>query len=165
MKKLTTLILFALFFALSLSAQKHEKLTPLLTDLSGYDADKADGMSLDMGESSMISASRDYRSGDKEVSATILIANQLMMNAKMQEFSYQSSDESVETKTVDGYKLTEFYNKKDKSYSLTVYFEGSKEQGGIFTLTAQNVDKSTGAGLARKFDWNKIGSVVKSLVN
>ncbi len=165
MKKISFICSVIFLFLISLSAQKHEKLTPLLTDLSGYDADKADGMSLDMGESSMISASRDYRSGDKEVSATILIANQLMMNAKMQEFSYQSSDESVETKTVDGYKLTEFYNKKDKSYSLTVYFEGSKEQGGIFTLTAQNVDKSAGAGIARKFDWDKIGTTVKSLTD
>ena len=79
-----TLGLILTFLAATGVAADHTLLTPLLVDLNGWAAEPASGMTMDMGSSKMINAAREYRQGDREINAMVMLGNQAMTQGSLQ---------------------------------------------------------------------------------
>ena len=161
------LFFFSVILFLSVNflfAQQHENLKPLLIDLDGYEADNPEGMTIDMGTTKMINALRDYSNENVDISTSIIIANQMMMSAKMQEFSFQSEGETVKIEEIDGFKVSRYFNENEKEFSITVYIEGNESQSGVFIFMSTGLEKDAALNLSKQFNWEQISEAVKNII-
>ena len=144
-------------------AQKHESLTPLLIDQEGWTADTAEGMSMDMGAMKMVTASRTYAQGEKEIDVVIMIGNQAMTQGKMQEMKMESSDGSVTTSEIDGFQVQTIYDKKGDSSSLVVYLAQSPTAGALLVICGEGLSEKEMLSMAKKFDWKAMKAAAEKL--
>ncbi len=165
MKKLMilTTILLVLFPTL-LHSQQHKELKPLLKELDGFEADKAEGMSASLDGTDMIKISRNYSKDNAHITASIVISNEMMLNAQIEELKYQSGSERVEIEERDDYKVVKYYDKEGKDFIITILFNGAENQSGIFHFDSDGLEKDEGLKLAKEFDWGKINEKVKEII-
>jgi len=64
-------------------AENHHSLTPLLVDLPGWEAEKPEVMSMDMGAMKMTNATRSYTKDNKEITAVVMLGNNAMTQGQM----------------------------------------------------------------------------------
>ena len=157
------LITMVLVFSVAAHAEKHDLLTPLLVDLNGWKGEKAEGMSMDMGNMKMITATRNYTRGDKDVTAVVFIGNSAMTQGKMQGMKMESADSRINIKEIDGFQTQSVYDKKDKSGSVVIFLSHGEASGTIFTLSYNNIEEDKAIELAKKFDWKKMKATVEKL--
>lgn len=153
-------VLTLTFFTAVAMAADHTQLTPLLVDLKGWEAEPAGGMTMDMGSSRMINAARDYRQGDKELNAMVMLGNQAMTQGSMQDLKAETAEGKMAIKTIDGFKVMSQYSKTEKSGAVIVYLRQDQQQGAIFTLAYKGLTEEEGLNAAKKFDWNEMKSAV-----
>ena len=155
-----TLVLTLTFFAAVGVAADHTQLTPLLVNLKGWEAEPAGGMTMDMGSSKMINAARDYRQGDKEIKAMVMLGNQAMTQGSMQDIKAENAEGKMSMKTIDGFKVMSQYSKTEKSGAIIVYLKQDQQQGAIFTLVYDGLTEEEGLNAAKKFNWKEMKSSV-----
>ncbi len=99
-----------------------KRFLPLLIDIDGWQGKKPDGMSMDMGESSMTTATRDYQRGPAQLHASVVIgaAAAGALGATMAGMNIETSDGHMITSMINGLKATRTYNSKDKSGAVLV---------------------------------------------
>src|SRR3569833_2677947 len=106
----------------SYADQAFQRFLPLLVDLDGWTGKKADGMSMDMANMSMTTATRDYTKGSAEVHASVMVGQAAvgalapLQNTK----NNQTSDNQKNTTTKHNKNNQKRNNNKDKSGSLIV---------------------------------------------
>jgi hypothetical protein len=150
------LVLTLAFFTAAGVAADHTQLTPLLVDLKGWEADQAGGMTMDMGSSKMINAARDYRQGDKEIKAMVMLGNQAMTQGSMQDIKAENAEGKMSIKTIDGFKVMSQHSKTEKSGAVIVYLRQGQQQGAIFTLVYDGLTEEEGLNAAKKFSWKEM---------
>ena len=150
-KRGLTLVVILTFLAATAVAADHTLLTPLLVDLKGWNAEPARGMTMDMGSSKMINAARDYRQGDKEIKAMVMLGNQAMTQGSMQDMKAENAEGKMSIKTIDGFKVMSQYGKTEKSGAVIVYLKQDQQQGAIFTLVYDGLTEEEGLKLVE--DW------------
>jgi hypothetical protein len=168
MHKISLRIGFALVviltsFAATGVAADHTLLTPLLVDLKGWNAEPAGGMTMDMGSSKMINAAREYRQGDKELNAMVMLGNQAMTQGSLQAMKAETTEGKVSISTIDGFKVTSHYSKTEKSGAVIVHLTQSQQQGAMFTLVYEGLTEEEGLRTAKKFNWKEMKKSVDTL--
>jgi hypothetical protein len=167
MQKKIGILLAVLFLAMTapagLFAASFDPLLPLLVDLPGWKADAAEGIDMAQAGMSGITVFREYTSGGKGLTATILVGAQagLTWTAAYKEgFKQDTTEGSGEVRKVNGFLVYLVYDKTDASTGLIVLLlqpvADKAGSGALFALDLGTMPLDEGLKLAQKFDWTKM---------
>jgi hypothetical protein len=136
------------------NAQDFQKFTPFLVDLPGWTGGKADGMAMQMGGTSMITASREYKRGGATLTANIVsgAAAQGMLGQIQSGMKLETAEMHMSTSTVDGFGVLRAFQVKDSSGAIMVAL-GSN---AVLNIGFKGVPEDEAFGLAKRFDWKAI---------
>ena len=162
-KGFLSLLLLAVF-SLPAFAQDHTVLKPLLINLGGWQAEKAEGMSMSTGGMRMITANRTYKKGSQELNATVMVGSQAMARGQMQQMQMETDDVRVKMTTIDGFKTNLHYDKRENSGGIMVVLGGSQNSTAMFILNFQGMDENQALKLAKKFDWQAMKKTAAKLL-
>jgi len=156
-------LVFALIFTTTLYAAETDSLKHLLIGLNNWDAQKPEGMSMDMGEIKMTNATRNYTQDKKESTAMVMIGTNAMTQGHMQQMNVESEEAKVNVSTIDGFQTHISYNKQENSGALIVFLANSKTQGAMFIFSFKNISEKDALSLSKKFNWKKMKASVEKL--
>jgi hypothetical protein len=166
MNKLTTLfaaLLFFLIIPVGLFAAAYDPLLPLLVDLAGWQAEKAEGVDLSQAGMQGVTVVREYTSGEKGLSAAIMLGSQVgitWMPEYKEGFKTQSDEGPMEVRRINGFLVYQAYNTEDSSGGLVVLLlettASKPESGALFAFSFEGISLDEGVKLAQKFDWKKM---------
>jgi hypothetical protein len=145
-------------------AEPQDKLTPLLIDLDGWKAEKAEGMSMSMGQMRMINAVRPYEKDGAELNAMLMLGSGMMSQGQLQEMQAESASGKMEIVTIDGFKVQKVYNKQEQAGAVIVHLTPQGEQNGMFMLSFEGISVDVGLKLARQFDWTQMKKQIVQLM-
>lgn len=152
---LAALPLGALFHASAGRAQQaFQRFIPFLVDLDGWQGKKADGLSMEMPGSSMITATREYTRGPARLHAQIIIgpAAQGALAPTQTGMNIETTEGRMNTSTIDGFRVTRSANFKEKSGAILVALGKS----ALFSVSFNGLGDDEALTLAKKFDWKAI---------
>jgi hypothetical protein len=140
--------------AQALADQAFQKFLPLLVDLDGWQGKKPDGMSMEMTNVSMTTATRDYQKGPAQVHASVTIGQAAIgaLAPLTTGMNMQTTDGHMMTSTMHGMPVLKSFNAKDKSGALIVQL--GKE--AMFAFSYNGLTEDEALPLAEKFDWKAI---------
>jgi hypothetical protein len=151
--------------AMNAHSQSYQSLYPCFKELSGWQADKPEGMKMDMGGMKMLNALRSYTRGDQKISATIMMGTQAMAQAAAAQgmMNMETDQGKVVMKPIDGFMTSLVLDKQDKSGAVTVILLPADVGGAIFTMAFEGMSEDEAMDLARSFDWNMMKNKVEAL--
>jgi hypothetical protein len=131
-----------------------KRFLPLFIDIDGWQGKKPDGLSMDMGETSMTTAQREYQRGPAQLHASVVIgpAAAGALGATMAGMNVETSDGHMITATINGLKATKTYNSKDKSGAILV----ALGEAALFSVSYNGLTEEEALPIAQKFDWKAI---------
>jgi hypothetical protein len=134
--------------------QAFQRFFPFLVDLDGWQGQKPDGMSMEMNDSRMITATREYERGPARLQAQVIVGApaEQALAAFSAVVNIETSDERISSSTIDGMQVTRTFTKKDKSGTILV----ALGKRGLFSLTFEGIADDDALKLAKKFDWKAI---------
>src|SRR5215468_10263214 len=134
--------------------QPFQRLLPLLVDLAGWQGKKPDGMSMQMADTSMTTATRDYERGTAQVHASVVIgqAAEGALAPIQSGMKMQTPEGHMITDTVRGMPVLKAYNSKDKSGTLMV----ALAKNAMFSFGYSGITEDEALQLADKFDWKAL---------
>jgi hypothetical protein len=135
-----------------------QRLTPLLIDLDGWQGKKPDGMSMEMTNVSMTTATRDYQKGPAQAHATVTIGQAAAgaLAPLTSGMNIQTTEGHMVTATMHGMPVLKSFNTKDKSGALIVQLG----KDSMFTFSYNGLTEDEALPLAEKFDWKAIQTAV-----
>jgi hypothetical protein len=138
--------------------QAFQKLLPLLVDLDGWQGKKADGMSMEMTNVSMTTATRDYQKGSAQAHASVTIGQAAVgaLAPLTSGMNIQTTEGHMMTSSVHGMPVLKSFNSKDKSGALIVQLA----KDAMFTFSYNGLTEDEAMPLAEKFDWKAIQTAV-----
>jgi hypothetical protein len=140
--------------------QAFQRFLPLLVDLDGWQGKKPDGMSMEMPNMSMTSATRDYRRGPAQVHASVMIGQAAAGTlAPFQAgMNIQTGDGHMLTSTMHGFQVIKTFNTQQKSGAVLVAL--GKE--ALFSFSYNGITEDEALPLAEKFDWKAIQAAAQT---
>jgi hypothetical protein len=140
--------------------QAFQRFLPLLVDLDGWQGRKPDGMSMQMSDTSMTSATRDYQRGPAQVHATVMIgqAAEGALAPIQTGMNLQTTEGHMVTGTMHGMPVLKTFNTKDKSGMLMV----ALGKDAMFSVAYNGVTEDEAVALAEKFDWKAIQTAAQA---
>lgn len=167
--RLAGFIIFALFCFLlagpvNARAESYETLFPCFIDLPGWEGEEPEGMKVEQAGMKMINAKRAYTKGDKEITAVIMIGNQVGTGAITLKgmADIETDEQKVTVKTIKGFLTQTVYDKTDRSGTVTVIILPREKLGAIFTLSFEGLTEKEAIKVAKRFDWNLIREKAES---
>ena len=152
------LLLILVLFPVFLNAQEYSnKLKPLLIDLSGWNAEKPEGMDASFNNVTMISATREYTRGDATLQASVLVG-QAASSYEIPKATYETDEGFFRSEKINNYMVYISYEKQNNTGGVFVILANSP-QSAVFVLTYENTDWQTALDLAKKFDWNTMKNI------
>jgi hypothetical protein len=146
-----------------LFAASYDPLLPLLVDLGGWEAEAAEGVDLAMAGMKGVTVVREYTSGDKEMSVSLLTGAQagITWASEYKEgFKLESTEGSMEVRKIGGFLVYHVYDKDDASGGFVVLLleaaADKPESGAVFVLSFEGMPLDDALKLAQKFDWKKM---------
>ena len=138
----------------ALADQAFQKFLPLLVDLDGWQGKKADGMSMEMTNVSMTTATRDYAKGPAQVHATVALGQAAAgaLAPLASGMNVQTTEGHMVTATMHGMPVMKTFSSKDKSGALIVQLG----KDAMFTFSYNGLTEDEAMPLAEKFDWKAI---------
>jgi hypothetical protein len=155
------LALFMLWPHFAVSAdQPFQRLLPLLVDLAGWQGKKPDGMSMQMSDTSMTTATRDYERGPAQVHASVVVgqAAEGALAPIQTGMKMQTPEGHMITDTMRGMPVMRTFNTKDKSGALIV----ALSKNAMFNLTYEGMAEDEALQLAEKFDWKALQAAAQA---
>ncbi len=140
------------------SAQDHQKLTPLLIDLSGWTAAAASVKTIQTGNTNMVTSTRIYQqSGEKNLQAILITGNTVAYSSGFASGkNINTSISRITTKTIDGFQVETRFKKTDRSGAVMVMIKGGQINGAIFILEFKGIPDNLALELVQRFDWSKM---------
>lgn len=137
-----------------------QRLTPLLTDLDGWQGKKADGMSMDMPNGSMTTATREYQKGSAKANVSIVVGQTAVgaLAPMVTGMNINTSEGHMLTDTIGGMKVLKTYTTAQKSGALVV----ALDKDAMFSFSYSGLPEDEAVALAQKFDWKAIAAAAKS---
>jgi hypothetical protein len=134
--------------------QAFQRFLPLFVDLDGWQGKKPDGMSLEMPNASMTTATRDYARGPAQAHASVMMGQAASGALAPIEsgMNLQTGDGHMVTSTMHDMKIMKTFNIPQKSGALMV--EVTKD--AVFSFSYSGITEDEAIGLAEKFDWKAI---------
>lgn len=155
------LALFMLWPHFAVSAdQPFQRLLPLLVDLAGWQGKKPDGISMQMSDTSMTTATRDYERGTAQLHASVVIgqAAEGALAPIQTGMKMQTPEGHMITDTVRGMPVMKTFNIKDKSGALIV----ALAKNAMFSLAYEGLGEDEALQLADKFDWKALQAAAQA---
>ena len=160
--------IFALFLALSVlwtmspacAEPAFQRLTPLLVDIDGWQGKKPDGMSMDMPNGSMTTATREYDKGPARLHASVVVGVAAVgaLTPLVTGMNVNTSEGHMLTDTLHGMKVLKSYTTAQKSGALLV----ALDKDAMFSLSYNGLSEDEALALAEKFDWKAIQAAAKT---
>ncbi len=161
----TMLVLGVLFFLTSFIfpakglASTYDTFNPCFKDISGWQAEKPEGMNVEMPGMKMLSATRTYSKGDKNFTvavstgpmANITLAGNFQVGTKI-----ETPDGLMKVEKIKGFIAQTVYDKSGNSGSVTVVLkkdEAQDQSGAMLMFTGENMNLDEVLELAKTFDW------------
>jgi hypothetical protein len=141
------------FWTLPAAAGGADTLKSQLTELSGWEADDAETMDMDMGGTRMITAARSYAKDDRAVEAMLFVGPQGMAQGQVHEGRMETAEGQVDIRTVDGFTVGVYHQKTLQEGAVMVTLLQSQDRSGVFTLSYQGMNGDQALELAKSFDW------------
>ena len=134
--------------------QAFQKFLPLLIDLDGWQGKQPDGMSMDMTDVHMTTATRDYEKGSAQVHAAVTLgqAAALALAPLTSGMNIKTTEGHMLTATMHGMPVMKSFTSKDKSGALVVQLG----EDAVFTFSYNGLTEDEAMPLAEKFDWKAI---------
>ena len=134
------------------AAQAFQRFIPFLVDLPGWQGGKPDGLSMEMPNNSMITATREYDRGSAHLSAQIIIgaAAQGALAATHSVMKFETSEGHMITSTINGMPVTRTYTFKDKTGTVLV----ALGTNAMFSLNYSGLAENEALALTKAFNWN-----------
>jgi hypothetical protein len=134
--------------------QAFQRFLPLFVDLDGWQGKKPDGMTMDMSNVSMTTATRDYQRGAAQLHATVIIGAAAVgaLASTKTGMNIETPDGHVITSTINGLTVTKTYNIAQKSGAIMVALGPS----ALFSVSYNGLTEDEALPLAEKFDWKAI---------
>jgi hypothetical protein len=134
--------------------QAFRKFFPFLIDLDGWQGRTPDGMSMEMGNSSMLTATREYQRGAARFNVGIVMgpAATGALAAGASGMNIETSEGHMITSTIDGFTVIRTFNIKEKSGAVLVKLGPS----AMFNFSYNGLTEDEALPLAKKFDWKAI---------
>ena len=153
-----------LIVAVSVQAQQTNSLTPLLVDLSGWAADPAEGVNMNMPGMKMINAMREYNQGGRQATAMVMVGSTGMTQGQMQQMNMETGQAKVRVVTINGFKVHISFDKADNSGGITVFLRQRQNDSAFFTLYFKGISEKDGLALAKKFDWQQMKTAAERMM-
>jgi hypothetical protein len=157
-------LLLALPVLLTISSARAEpafqRLTPLLIDLDGWQGKKPDGMSMDIPNGSITTATREYDRGPAKVHAAVMMGPSAVgaMAPILSGMNVSTSEGHMLTATMHDMKVMKTYTTAQKSGALMV----ALDKDALFSLSYSGLSEDEALALAEKFDWKAIQAAAKT---
>jgi hypothetical protein len=161
-------VILSLFLALSVlwaispvrAEPAFQRLTPFLIDLDGWQGKKPDGMSMDMPNGSMTTATREYDKGPARFHASVVVGQAAIggLAPILAGMNVTTSEGHMLTDTVRGMKVLKSYTTAQKSGALLV----ALDKDAMFSLSYNGMSEDEALALAEKFDWKAIQAAAKA---
>jgi hypothetical protein len=161
-------VILSLFLALSVlwaispvrAEPAFQRLTPLLIDIDGWQGKKPDGMSMDMLNGSMTTATREYDKGPARLHASVVVGQMAIgaLTPLVTGMNINTSEGHMLTDTLHGMKVIESYTTAQKSGALLV----ALDKDAMFGLPYNGMSEDEALALAEKFDWKAIQAAAKT---
>ena len=137
-----------------------QRLTPLLIDLDGWQGKKADGMSMDIPNGSITTATREYQKGSAKANATVMVGATAVgaLAPMVTGMNINTSEGHMLTDTMQGLKVLKTYTTAQKSGALMV----ALDKDAMFSLSYSGLPEDEAIALAQKFDWKAIQAAAKT---
>ncbi len=137
-----------------------QRLTPLLIDLDGWQGKKPDGISMDMPNGSMTTATREYDKGPAHFHASVVVGQAAVggLAPILAGLNVTTSEGHMLTDTVHGMKVLKSYTTAQKSGALLV----ALDKDVMFSLSYNGLSEDEALALAEKFDWKAIQVAAKA---
>jgi hypothetical protein len=134
--------------------QAFQRFLPLFVDLDGWQGKKPDGMSMEMPNASMTTATRDYSRGPAQAHVTVMVGQPATgALAPIQSgVNLQTSEGHMVTSTMHGMQVVKAFNTPQKSGALMVAL--GKE--AMFSFSYSGITEDEAIALAEKFDWKAL---------
>jgi hypothetical protein len=134
--------------------QPFQRLLPLLVDLAGWEGKKPDGMSMQMSDTSMTTATRDYTRGSAHAQAAVMVGQAAIgALAPIQSgMNIQTPDGHVTSATMHGMQVLKSYTNAQKSGALIV----ALGKDALLNFSFSGITEEEGLALAEKFDWKAL---------
>ena len=134
--------------------QAFQRFLPLLVDLNGWQGKKPEGMSMEMTNNSMTTATRDYRRGAAQLHAAVVIGQAAAgALAPIQSgMNVQTTEGHMISSTMHGLSIIKTFNTKQSSGAIMV----ALGKDALFSLSYNGINEDEALALAEKFDWKAI---------
>ncbi len=139
--------------------QAFKRFLPLLIDLDGWQGKKPDGMTMDMPNASMTTATRDYQRAAAQLHASVVIgpAAAGALAPTQAGMNIQTSDGHMITSTINGLSVTRTFNISQKSGAILVALGPS----ALFSVSYSGLTEDDALPLAQKFDWKALQAAAR----
>jgi hypothetical protein len=137
-----------------------QRLTPLLIELDGWQGKKPDGMSMDMPNGSMTTATREYQKGPARVHASVMVGISAVgaLAPIASGMNVTTSEGHMLTATMHDMKVMKTYTTAQKSGALLV----ALDKDALFSLSYSGLSEEEAVAIAEKFDWKAIQAAAKT---
>jgi hypothetical protein len=134
--------------------QAFRKFFPFLIDLDGWEGRTPDGMSMEMANSSMLTATREYHRGTARLNAGIVMGPAAVgaLAASQSGMNIETSEGHMVTSTIDSFTVIRTFNIKEKSGAVLVKLGPT----AMFSFSYNGLTEDEAMPLAKKFDWKGI---------
>jgi hypothetical protein len=139
----------------SASAQQaFRRFFPFLIDLDGWQGKTPDGMSMAMGNTNMLTATREYQNGSARLHAAVVMgpAATGALAAALSGMNIETTEGHLITSTIDGFTVIRTFSTKEKSGAVLVKLGPS----AMFSFSYNGLTEDEAMPLVKKFDWKGI---------
>lgn len=168
MKRFDVLVLvmsvMVFFFSGNSHAEPHDRLTPLLVDLAGWQAQPAQGMSMVSEQMKMISAHRAYANGEKKIIVNLMVNSGPLQESDLQEANSEDDVNRGRTRLLHGFWVKNTYSKKKNSGQLIVYLAYNQEANALIVANYTKMGDEQALVTLEKLNWAEIKGVVTSML-
>jgi hypothetical protein len=134
--------------------QAFQRFLPLFVDLDGWQGKKPDGMSMDMQNVGMTTATRDYQRGPAEAHASVMVGQAAVgaLAPFQKGLNLQTSEGHMVSANLNGLPVIKTFNIPQKSGAIMVQLG----QTALFSFSYKGITEDEALALAQKFDWKAI---------
>jgi hypothetical protein len=136
------------------------RFTPLLIDLDGWQGKKPDGISVEMANNSMTTATRDYQRGSAQAHAGVIVGQAAAgALAPLQAgLNVETADGHMVTSTMQGLPVMKSFNTQQKSGAIII----ALGKDAMFSFSYNGIAEDEALTLAQKFDWKAMQSAAQT---
>ncbi len=168
-KQLWAFLLMALVMILSMGAgvacaDQHDRLTPLLGEIEGWQAKPVTGSSLASARLKMISARRVYSKGEKGITLSLMVNSGSIMDSELQDLIVEDDVHKVSNRLVDGFRVKSTFSKSTNSGQVVVYLAYNNEASSKLVAAYSKMDDAEALLSLQKLNWAEMKGVVSSML-